>query len=86
VTSNSLKMSSLDEKAVAVESGHDVVDSEVDAAWKFLDAHRDAKVDPAHIKALRRKIDFHIVPIMFCCYFMQFLDKVILNVRSATPL
>lgn len=55
----------------------------VDTAWKFLDTHRDiaegeASVD---IDALRRKIDWHIVPLMFCCYTMQFLDKVILNVR-----
>ena len=33
------------------------------------------------LKALRRKIDWHIVPIMFCCYTMQFIDKVLLNVR-----
>ena len=32
------------------------------------------------MKALRRKIDWHIVPIMFCCYTMQFIDKVLLNV------
>ena len=32
-------------------------------------------------KALRRKIDWHIIPIMFCCYTMQFIDKVLLNVR-----
>lgn len=32
------------------------------------------------LKALRRKIDWHIVPIMFCCYTMQFIDKVLLNV------
>lgn len=34
----------------------------------------------ATLKALRRKIDWHIVPIMFCCYTMQFIDKVLLNV------
>ena len=33
------------------------------------------------LKALRHKIDWHIVPIMFCCYTMQFIDKVLLNVR-----
>ena len=32
-------------------------------------------------KALRRKIDWRIIPIMFCCYTMQFIDKVLLNVR-----
>jgi hypothetical protein len=52
----------------------------VDAAWESLDKHRDARGDATSVKALRRKIDWHIVPVMFCCYTMQFLDKVILNV------
>lgn len=52
----------------------------VDAAWEFLNEHRDARGDVTSVKALRRKIDWHVVPVMFCCYTMQFLDKVILNV------
>ncbi|KAK0651179.1 major facilitator superfamily domain-containing protein [Cercophora newfieldiana] len=55
----------------------------VDAAWIFLDTHREAAnqkdSDLVNLAALRRKIDWHIVPLMFCCYTMQFLDKVILN-------
>ncbi|KAK3340011.1 major facilitator superfamily domain-containing protein [Lasiosphaeria hispida] len=55
----------------------------VDTAWKFLDSHRDAasnsKESPVDIKALRRKIDWHIVPLMFLCYIMQSLDKLVLN-------
>ena len=31
-------------------------------------------------KALVRRIDYRIVPLMFFCYLMQFLDKVIINV------
>ena len=60
-------------------SGH------VDTAWKFLDHHRDVAASnvSVDIDALRRKIDWRIVPLMFCCYTMQFLDKVILNVRSS---
>ena len=57
--------------------------TDVDAAWKFLNDHRGtAGVSAVDINALRRKIDWHIVPLMFCCYTMQFLDKVILNVRT----
>lgn len=57
--------------------------NDVDAAWTFLNEHRDAEgVSAIDINALRRKIDWHIVPLMFCCYTMQFLDKVILNVRN----
>ena len=58
--------------------------SNVDEAWKFLNEHRHAaEGDVAtDLPALRRKIDWHIVPLMFCCYTLQFLDKVILNVCS----
>ena len=65
-------------RTLAVDIG-DGNTSDVDGAWKFLDNHRgdDASTD---IKALRRKIDWHIVPLMFLCYTMQFLDKVIYNV------
>lgn len=53
----------------------------LDTAWKYLDEHRNIDLD-IDVKALRRKIDWHIVPLMFCCYTMQFLDKVVLNVRA----
>lgn len=56
---------------------------EVDGAWKFLNDHRDTHgVDDVDLRKLRHKVDWHIVPIMFCCYTMQFLDKVIYNVRA----
>lgn len=56
----------------------------VDQAWEFLNHHRDAATEyaPVDIAALRRRIDYRVVPLMFCCYTMQFLDKVILNVRT----
>lgn len=61
--------------------------SGVDAAWTFLNEHRGAAASdvPVNIDALRRKIDLHIVPLMFLCYTMQFLDKVILNVSPFAP-
>jgi hypothetical protein len=60
----------------------------VDAAWTFLNANQNTTADTATIdlSALRRKIDWQVVPLMFCCYTMQFLDKVILNVSITTPL
>ncbi|KAK3375839.1 allantoate permease [Lasiosphaeria ovina] len=60
----------------------------IDAAWKFLDTHRDdvAGATPIDINRLRWKIDLHIVPIMFCCYTVQFLDKVILNYAAVMGL
>lgn len=66
-----------------LEEVHDANPDDVDAAWMYLDAHREAAnlkdSEPVDLVALRRKIDWHIVPLMFCCYTMQFLDKVILN-------
>jgi hypothetical protein len=54
-----------------------------DAAGEFLRLHDHVEAaGSVNITALRRKIDFHIVPLMFCCYTMQFLDKVILNVSQ----
>lgn len=61
---------------------HDV---RIDQAYSYmLHAKRSGIVEksPSEIKRLRRKIDWWIVPIMFCCYTMQFLDKVSLNVGS----
>ena len=59
----------------------------VNAAWKYLNSHvhEDLDLGSVELRASRRKIDWHIVPLMFGCYTMQFLDKVILNVRPAAP-
>lgn len=60
---------------------------ELDTAWKYLDANRDAGTsEPIDLAALRRKIDWHIVPLMFLCYTLQFLDKVILNYANVMGL
>jgi hypothetical protein len=29
---------------------------------------------------IRHKVDRRILPFMFCCYFLQFIDKVMYNV------
>uniref|UniRef100_A0A8H7KCG2 Major facilitator superfamily (MFS) profile domain-containing protein n=1 Tax=Bionectria ochroleuca TaxID=29856 RepID=A0A8H7KCG2_BIOOC len=62
----------------------------VDTAWEFLNRHRDTMTaedaDAMDINALRRKIDWHIVPLMLACYLMQFLDKVILNYAAVMGL
>lgn len=45
-----------------------------------LDGNHNAR--SRTISALRHKVDRHIVPIMFLCYLMNFIDKVALNVRT----
>lgn len=72
------------------ENKHDVTDkhlnhARIDQAYSYMLQARGSGIvekSPGEIKRLRRKIDWWIVPIMFCCYTMQFLDKVSLNVGT----
>jgi hypothetical protein len=52
---------------------------DLDKAYLFLTEHSNGD-DSVDLKALRRKIDWRIVPLMFLCYTMQFVDKVMINV------
>lgn len=58
----------------------------IDQAYSYMQHAQGSgiveKSSPAEIKRLRRKIDWWIVPVMFCCYTMQFIDKVSLNVGT----
>lgn len=37
-------------------------------------------IDPeATLRPITRKVDYHLVPLMLLCYFLQFLDKVLIN-------
>lgn len=57
-----------------------------DEALRYLEGHNginSAEVDAVDLKKLRSKIDWHIVPLMFLCYFLQFIDKVIINVSKS---
>lgn len=52
-----------------------------DLAYSFLsNVNNSRDVASVDLSKLRRKIDWYIVPIMFLCYTMQFIDKVSLNV------
>ena len=47
-----------------------------DEALKFLRSEAEVgEGDAISEKRLVRKIDWQIVPLMFCCYFLQYLDK-----------
>lgn len=50
-----------------------------DQAVVYLEGHGDVRPN-VDLVALRRKIDRRLLPYMFCCYVLQFLDKVMLNV------
>ena len=54
---------------------------QVDDAVVYLKGHATGTADSqVDLRALRRKIDRRLMPHMFCCYILQFLDKVMLNV------
>lgn len=68
------------------ESGDRTVRDLDQAFWYVQESSIRNDVYPASasdLRALRRKVDWHIVPIMFCCYTMQFIDKVLLNVSRS---
>lgn len=53
----------------------------VDDAVVYLKGHENGALDSLiNLRALRRKIDLRLMPYMLCCYVLQFLDKVMLNV------
>lgn len=54
-----------------------------DKALDFLRSEAyDGEADAIDEKKLVRKIDFMVVPLMFCCYCLQYLDKSLLNYAS----
>jgi hypothetical protein len=56
-----------------------------DEALQYLEGHHNvdsAEVDAVDLKKLRTKVDWNIVPLMFLCYMLQFIDKVIINVST----
>lgn len=58
-----------------------------DKAFAHVPSHNQSHVDDnADLKAVRRKIDWRIVPVMAACFSLQFLDKVLINVSQAPEL
>jgi hypothetical protein len=51
----------------------------IDTAWKYIQQHSDTNASNISLSQLRRRIDWHIIPLMFLCYTLQFLDKIIYN-------
>lgn len=54
-----------------------------DKALDFLRSEAyEGEAETIDEKKLVRKIDFMVVPLMFCCYCLQYLDKSLLNYAS----
>ncbi|EIW56362.1 MFS general substrate transporter [Trametes versicolor FP-101664 SS1] len=84
--------SDTDEKKAQVDVHHvAVADADVDTAAK-LAAGLDQALTPEESDRLRKKIDWHILPLMCILYWIQFMDKTtlgssaILGIRESTHL
>ena len=55
----------------------------LDKAYDFIQNQSSVDTGDVDIKAVRRKVDFRLIPIMLVLYAMQFLDKINLNVCLA---
>ncbi|KAL8685007.1 MAG: hypothetical protein Q9224_006020 [Gallowayella concinna] len=56
------------------------------AYWYVHESSNTVEATPDELRRLRRKVDWWIVPIMFACYTMQFIDKVSLNYAAVMGL
>ena len=57
---------------------------DIDQAYVFLTSINEDSSTPDAVdqRRLRTKVDWHVVPIMFLCYCVSFIDKVSLNVGA----
>ncbi|KAF4547025.1 Thiamine pathway transporter-like protein 7 [Elsinoe fawcettii] len=60
----------------------------LDEAYRFLTTTTvtEAEKSDVDLNKLYRGIDWRILPVMFCCYTLQFLDKVVLNYAAVMGL
>ena len=58
---------------------------EVDAALEYLQQEGTAIMTNVDERKLIRKIDWMIMPLMFCTYNIQYLDKTLLNYVAVYP-
>lgn len=86
-------MASTSKKDVEAHSVEDdkmknnIVVKDGDEALKFLAAESTAgELSDVDEKALVRKIDWMILPLMWCCYCLQYLDKTLINYAAVMGL
>ncbi|KAJ5919787.1 hypothetical protein N7454_009622 [Penicillium verhagenii] len=72
--------------SVDVEAKNGLVAGKADAALEFLHGEDNAVAIDVDEKALVRKIDWMIIPLMWAAYNLQFLDKVLINYASVMGL
>ncbi|PSK60358.1 High-affinity nicotinic acid transporter [Elsinoe australis] len=71
----------------SVEKGEVIDVSKADAALAFLRDRGDVpEMTPQDEKRLIRKIDWMIMPLMWACYVLQYLDKTLINYAAVMGL
>lgn len=53
--------------------------TDLDENYEFFKVRDEVDATPEEIKKVVRKIDYHVVPILFVIYFLQYLDKNAIN-------
>lgn len=56
---------------------------DLDDNYQFFKVRDEVDATEEEIKRVVRKIDYHIVPILFVLYFLQYLDKNAINFANA---
>lgn len=59
-----------------------VTSSSLDDNYKLYESLRDAEIDPADAKRVRRKVDWRVLSLLMVTYVLQYLDKNSINLSS----
>ena len=59
------------------------VSQDLDENYEFFKAGSEVEATEAEVKKVVRKIDYHVVPLLFAIYFLQYLDKNAINFANA---
>ncbi|KUI63989.1 hypothetical protein VM1G_10738 [Cytospora mali] len=75
------------DKAATMDSERQSLEhKDVDAALEFLNAEELGTMSVVDEKQLVRKIDWRIMPVMWACYNLQYLDKTLVNYANVMGL
>ena len=80
--------SSLNEKTTKADGGNSpdhgslTESRDLDDNYKVFETAQDLNSSPEEVKKVLRKIDLHVVPVLFGSYMLQYLDKNSLNFAS----
>ncbi|KAH8172954.1 major facilitator superfamily protein [Sarocladium implicatum] len=66
----------------STDPGSETDSRDLDDNYKVFDGTQDLEVTPEEAKRVLRKIDLHVVPVLFGSYMLQYLDKNSLNFAS----